>query len=303
MKNIEDIIKETLGKDSINNTDDFFEIGGNSIKALILINELEKEYNISIPVIDIYEKKIVGNIISHINNILIGNNSCDSHSLIFNKENENLLMIPPIIGTPAVFNTISIQLQKYFNIIEVEYPDFKKNKITSTSIQNIAKVIFQNLLQNYKNEHLYILGYSMGGLISYEIAKLIEQNQNTKTTLILIDSAPNSMLKDIKKEKEEEVNTVENLLNIYKQCFTNNKISFYKKYIENNIELIKKYRIEGYIYSNIIAIEAQYGNYNMDMWKYHTKGKFQHSILQEDHFTIIKNNCIIQKIINLKKTL
>lgn len=30
---------------------------------------------------------------------------------------------------------------------------------------------------------------------------------------------------------------------------------------------------------------------------------FQHSILQEDHFTIIKNNCIIQKIINLKKTL
>lgn len=303
MKDIEDIIKETLGKDSINNTDNFFEIGGNSIKALILIDELEKEYNISIPIIEIYEKKTVGNIISYIRNILIGNNSCDSHSLIFNKENENLLMIPPIIGTPAIFNTISIQLQKYFNIIEVEYPDFKTNKIASTSIQNIAQILYQSLLQNYKNEHLYILGYSMGGLISYEIAKLIEKGQNIKTTLILIDSAPNSMLKDIKKEKEEEVNTVQNLLDIYKQCFTNSKISFYKKYLENNISLIKKYEIEGYISGNIVTIEAQYGNYNMDMWKHYTTGKFQHSILQEDHFTIIKNNNIIQKIINLKKTL
>ncbi|MCP4220543.1 MAG: AMP-binding protein, partial [bacterium] len=49
------IWKKLLGKDEIGVRDDFFRMGGNSIKALLLVSEIDKEFERTLLITDIFE--------------------------------------------------------------------------------------------------------------------------------------------------------------------------------------------------------------------------------------------------------
>jgi acyl carrier protein len=53
------IWQEILGKDQIGVYDDFFEMGGHSLKAIILIAKIHKSLNISLPLSTIFTYSII----------------------------------------------------------------------------------------------------------------------------------------------------------------------------------------------------------------------------------------------------
>jgi tyrocidine synthetase-3 len=60
-----DIWKQLLGKDSVGVTDNFFEIGGDSIKILRMVSEARRHMSLDIAVADIYKYGTIENILVH----------------------------------------------------------------------------------------------------------------------------------------------------------------------------------------------------------------------------------------------
>ena len=57
-----DIWKEVLGVDNIGIDDDFFALGGHSLKATLLQNKIEKAFNVTVPLKDIFRQPTIRNI-------------------------------------------------------------------------------------------------------------------------------------------------------------------------------------------------------------------------------------------------
>lgn len=291
MEQILNIIKEVLKKDTIDLNDNFFDIGGGSIKALILVNEIEKAYNISLMVTEVYEQKYIGNIISLIESRKkISLKEKSSNTLYFNSFNRNkgiFFFIPPVVGTSIIYNKIATGISHNFNTIGLEYPGFhNKNEMVDT-FQEMIFSLFQEIKKIQSDGDFFILGYSMGGLIGFEIAKILEKDLNNKVNLVLIDSAPQSMF-----YSNKEINTKDVLLEIvtaYKDILPSNQLENYQEFLLNNISLVKDYSASGSIKGNIISFEAKSGNYNMSNWANYTTGYFKNEIIDGDHFEVIKN--------------
>lgn len=292
MDQILNIIKEILKKDTIGLNDNFFDIGGSSIKALILASEIEKAYNVSLMASEVYEQKYIGSIISLIESkkkIYLKEKS--SNTLYFNSFNRNksvFFFIPPVIGTSLIYNKIATGISHNFNIVGLEYPGFhNKNEIVDT-FQEMIFFLFQEIKKIQSNGEFFILGYSMGGVIGFEIAKILEKELNSKVNLVLIDSAPKSMVYDNNKEANTN-DVLQKIITAYKDVLPSNQLENYKKFLLNNICLIKGYSVKGSIKGNIMSFEAKNGNYNMSNWAKYTSGSFKNEIIDGDHFEVIKN--------------
>lgn len=292
MNQVLDILKGILKKDTISLSDNFFEIGGSSIKALILVSEIEKICNISLMISEIYEQKYIGNILSLIES-KEGNNNKEKvgNILYFNSfeiKKRNMFFIPPVVGTSLIYNKLATIIDSDFNCIGLEYPGFHdENEIVDT-FQEIVSILFNEIKKIQDKGEFFIFGYSMGGLIGFEITKIIENELKCKTNLVLVDSAPKSMFYN-NHEEISASNVIQQIINAYKDILSSLKLKYYQTFLLNNINLIKDYSASSAIKGSIISFEAKNGCYNMSEWRKYTSGNFKNEIITGDHFEIIKN--------------
>lgn len=300
MEQILNIIRRLLKKDNLNLSDNFFEVGGSSIKSLILTSEIEKLYGISISVAEIYECRTIGRIISLIENrnngIRIKNDNSFFYFNDVDGSKSNLFMIPPVVGTSIIYNKIATQVENIFNPIGIEYPGFYNDIEIVNSFQGMVSIIFERIKQVQEHGTFNILGYSMGGLIGYEISKKIEKELNGEVNLILIDSATEEMLYDIHKEGNPE-DVVKEIMDFYKIYLPIEQADHYQSFLRNNINLIKEYKPHEIVKGDFIVFEARNGNYNMSNWIQYTSGSFKKYIVDGDHFSVIDNVDLSSQII------
>lgn len=300
MERIVNVIKKLLNKEYINLSDSFFENGGTSIKALILTSEIGKLYNISISIAEIYEYKTIGGIISLIenrkNSVINKNDNSYFYFQKFDKDKDNLFLIPPVVGTSIIYGQIAALIGDSYNPIGLEYPGFYSDSEIVDTFQMMVSIMFEKMKQMQCNREFNILGYSMGGLIGFEIAKKIEKELDGKVRLILIDSASEEMLYDVNKENNPD-DVLRQIMMVYKEHLSIHQIEHYRRFLKNNISIITDYVATGTIKGNLTVFEAKNGNYNMSKWSQHTSGCFERKIVDGDHFTVIKEISLHSKLI------
>lgn len=55
LEEIKEIWRQVLGTEEINNDDNFYDIGGNSLLLLMILNEISKTYGCDLPTSDVYQ--------------------------------------------------------------------------------------------------------------------------------------------------------------------------------------------------------------------------------------------------------
>jgi tyrocidine synthetase-3 len=179
--------------------DNFFELGGNSLKVIQLISQINKTFNIEVPMGLIFKTPFIRSISAHLM----------QHTFKANKEeivlslspgksgSENIFCFPPAIGYGVVYMGLDPLLSRHplygFNYIETgDKEGDKMEKYVDAMIEIQPKGPYT------------LLGYSVGGRLCFKAAELLEKQGNQVKDIILLDCY--SQRKALPDEVREELN-------------------------------------------------------------------------------------------------
>lgn len=197
-----DLFKEDV---FISTEDDFFEIGGDSLKAVSVMYQINKIFNQSYPLALIFECRTIDLLAVKIAseaqfNGLIKLNQSDCPLTLF--------LFHPVSGEVFCYYPLSKKLNQTLSIFAIE-ADFTD----AHSLQELAKKYCQ-FIENSEVKPPYLLaGWSLGGLIAFEVAKQLGQEK--VSYLGLIDTYPQFYLIFQKKMMINQVGLVETIYHYY----------------------------------------------------------------------------------------
>ncbi len=274
--------EEILNRDNIGIRDNFFEIGGNSLKLIKMLNTLNLRHSLTLKVQDIFSNPTI----EHLANI----GRSDSSGLVrLTSSNVNdgptIYFIPPISGNSIMYKALAEKLEDDFTCYGLQYPGLEE-KAMSYSIEQIAAGFADQIERYQKDDNFIVLGYSMGALISFEVLKILEKKFNPKALLIVdrkikIDNASiEIMQEDIKKVlMNHDLELTDSIGSSHD----------FEGFLFNNIRLLNKYKQHGKIKTDIYAFEStdNTSKTEMNQWQNFSEGNFKLTYLRGSHWEAI----------------
>ncbi|OCA96721.1 non-ribosomal peptide synthetase [Clostridium beijerinckii] len=170
------IWEEILGTEGIGINDNFYDLGGQSLKATLLNSKIKEKLKIDIPLSVLFTKLTVKELSEYIEK---GTFNCKDY-IIFNEHaQKNIICFPPSLGYGFVFNKLSEKLK-----------DYKMYCYNFVYSNNIIEDYVERILRISNDREFVFLGYSAGGKLAVEIADKMNKMGYSVTDIILIDSMP-----------------------------------------------------------------------------------------------------------------
>lgn len=286
-KKMLEIWEKCLSYPVISTDINFFEIGGNSIKATQILSSIFKELECNIALKDIFNNPTI----IELSQLIINQNDDKELIVKLNKIDSNLsnlYFIPPIIGSSTIFKDLAIKLDTYYNIYGLQYKGFDYDVSFDKSIQEMANTFVKEIKKTNEDKAVSILGYSMGVTIAFEVTKILE-SEGYDVNLIFLDRGINEETDghDIDIESVNEILEME--LKFWLKEIKEVDSDRIKKLTFNSLQVLNNYKVEGKVKSKIITIEASKNLERTEMkyWKEFTSGDFKHFYIDTDHYGIL----------------
>ncbi|MDD3894121.1 MAG: thioesterase domain-containing protein, partial [Syntrophomonadaceae bacterium] len=195
------IFRTILPVKEISVTDTFFELGGDSLKTVLLFNHIRRVFGTQIPVTYILNNSSIEDLAGYISKKQ-NNENIYNFVVPFNKEGTKtpLFFVHAADGTPAVCMNLAKDFDPdrpfygfYFNHNAVEW----KHPIT---FEQIAAEYIKDI-RTIQPEGPYVInGHCLGGILAYEIAQQLSQAGQQIALLGMFDT----IISKIQKEREED---------------------------------------------------------------------------------------------------
>ncbi|MFL4904183.1 amino acid adenylation domain-containing protein [Streptomyces sp. MMS24-I2-30] len=167
-----------LGLGEVGLQHDFFEVGGSSIKLIELIHGLQDEFEISIPVSQLFKVTTLHGMARTVEHIITGRLPGAQPFLRFNRgAGPAVFCFPPAGGHGLVYRRFAEQLPEYelvaFNYVAED--------------DKVAR--YADLIAAHQPEGpCALLGYSLGGNLAFEVAKELERRGREVADVVIVDS-------------------------------------------------------------------------------------------------------------------
>ncbi|MEP7107701.1 MAG: amino acid adenylation domain-containing protein [Ferruginibacter sp.] len=241
------IWKKVLGLERVGITDDFFRIGGNSILAIQLSYRMSNALGYDVKVADLFRLKSIVRILAARDQYF---DLVKPYHFIQNKTLNNMIFIHPGHGGSEVYQDLADLLFPKYNCIGIDnYNIHHKDKIGS-----LNKLALYYLLAYEKKydlgEPVNLLGWSLGGQVTLEIAAILEGRGFKNINVFLLDTliSGESML-SLRKQKNGK--------GPVKKKNNNTKIEYESAYFE---KVAAAYEAERELVNSSISGCLQYTN-------------------------------------------
>ena len=232
--------------------DNFFELGGNSLLAVSLLNKIETALKISLPVSIFVEAQTIEELSHYLNS-----SQPNAQKLLVTLRKGNPQKTP-IFFVHALWGN-ALFYQKFINHLPSNHSCYGLQSSGSdgqhkpkTSIEEMASQYVEEILAVQPEGSYLLCGYSLGGIIAYELARQLIDREKDIALLCLIDSAnpvkqkpslaSDQQIQSLKNsrvfhlDKLSKLNLTEQLQYIYYRLawhFTTGKFGvFYKLYLQ-----------------------------------------------------------------------
>jgi thioesterase domain-containing protein/acyl carrier protein len=165
----------------------FTDLGGDSILAVSVLERVRIELDINLPYFILFRYRTLGKLVEYIH--MGGNKLVTLEKIQAPKDNHApvIIFVPPIKGGAETYNFAKKTFPSHYglyvltyNIIDDENSAFHHlTTILNTASEMVDKLEFSNL---------YLFGYSMGGLLAFEVASRVKHGKVKK--VILVDIPP-----------------------------------------------------------------------------------------------------------------
>jgi thioesterase domain-containing protein/acyl carrier protein len=195
------IWSEILGINDIGIQENFFELGGHSLLAVRLINRIEQKLGKSLPLTSLFQNGTIADLAKLLDQ---GTTQLVSSPLIAIQSQGNktpFFAVHPIGGNVLCYADLARNLgtkQPFYGLQSLGLNEVEK---TVASIEEMAMIYVEAIQTVQASGPYYLGGWSMGGVIAFEIAQQL-LNQGQKIALLaLIDSYSPSLLNSVNREK------------------------------------------------------------------------------------------------------
>lgn len=194
-----DIFKNILDTRNMGCEDNFFKLGGTSIHAVKVTQELNKIFSSKTIVSMVYNYPTVRSIVEHM----------DMDFTVIVKLNPNIVNLKKLF----LFHSARGSAEVYFNMASL-FTDFEIIGIESYNLYNdtiihsfkdMVTLYVDNILKEFPNLPIYHLaGWSFGGMIAYEAAQQLTNKHNKNCDVMLYDTFNSNMFVEFKKIETDQ---------------------------------------------------------------------------------------------------
>ncbi|SFB45452.1 thioesterase domain-containing protein, partial [Clostridium frigidicarnis] len=191
------IWSEVLQTKEVGINDNFFEIGGYSLNAIILSGKIRKELGIEISITHVLKYQTIkeqAQLIEKTRNYEAIVHEENYPVLLNSKRDKSLFCFPPVGGHAATYKPIL----PFINNYAVYAIDFVNSNVDSY-VEQILKI--------QPEGDFYLLGYSAGGNVAFEVAKELENRGHEIAKLIMVDSIQKGRSSSINEEETKRLET------------------------------------------------------------------------------------------------
>ncbi|MCP3738293.1 amino acid adenylation domain-containing protein [Rossellomorea sp. BNER] len=288
------IWQEALDIKQIGVTDDFFQIGGHSLKAISLVSRIDellhKRVNLSV----MFTHRTIREQAAYLSTSEFRSADSPVLTLLNKKTALNLFCFPPIAGYSTIFSTLA----QHINTHTVYGLDFIHEE------ERVEKYM-DEIVRIQKEGPYRLLGYSAGCSLAYEVAKRMEEEGYEVADLIMLDGLPRT--EALLLEQEEVMKQAEEAVEIFLQHQLRDYISTRTK--QEFLENVKNYLIyynqlinEGRVQASIHSVKSEDGSERIKNWGTMTP-QFNHYQGSGGHMDLLvtphleRNTEIIQNIL------
>jgi amino acid adenylation domain-containing protein len=181
-----------LGRDS-----DFFALGGHSLLAVRLLSAIERAYGQSLSMADLIAAPTVADQVRRVSR---RGTPASSSALVELRRGTGapLFLMPPVGGSVSCYLALARKLDIDRPIYGVEAPESSGNENFETLDLPQHAAACMEALRNVQPEGPYLLGgWSLGGILAYEMARQLLEAGEEVARLILIDSYAPALLAEL----------------------------------------------------------------------------------------------------------
>lgn len=178
---------EVLGTKNVHDNSDFFNLDGDSLIAIDLLERVNKVYSSNVETSELINNPTPSKLL----HFIIGkhkNNQFDNVQEInySGSQAKNLFLIHPAGGSTYCFHALIKNMQHVgLNVYAISYPESLK---TNLSISKLASLYIKQISKIQVKGPYIIGGYSFGGNVAVEIARQLEKEKQKVPKVYLIDS-------------------------------------------------------------------------------------------------------------------
>ena len=285
--------EDILDREDIGIEDNFFEIGGHSMKALQMVSRVNSEMDLRINLGDVIGAPYIKDLAE-----LISNSQEEYNNIITLSEqeeiNNDLFFFPPLMGTSLSYMGIVKLLKDDFNCYGIQDNGFDYDDPFEKTLDDKAWNFARQIMANTEPKHVWLLGFSLGASVAFETAKILEGKGYT-TRLILIDRNISrrkpKLTEELRQSNENELQYLEGWLRTFE--YGAEQTERIQRLWRNNLSLNNKYKQRGKVKGDIVAFKAKKNIsntfLNMKDWEKYTSGNFEHLYLEGNHYDAIQS--------------
>ncbi|MEX2585649.1 MAG: acyltransferase domain-containing protein [Balneolaceae bacterium] len=199
------IWQEFLGIENIQKEDNFFDLGGNSLIAVQLFDEIKYKLGIQLPLSALFEAPTIEQIAKLIEPSVDVQLIPKRHTSVLVKIQEEgkerpFFCVHGHFGNVLFFNELARLLSKNRPFYGVQSVGLSGEEAPLTSIEAMAERIILEMREVQPEGPYSFGGYCYGTLVSREIAKKLEEIGETYTPIVMIDPLPRAYAKVLDKK-------------------------------------------------------------------------------------------------------
>jgi amino acid adenylation domain-containing protein len=185
---------DAFAADCIGVEDDFFELGGHSLKALTIAAAIERQFGRAISLARFFTAPTIAQLAAALDEGSRPETSGKAIHIAGSGALAPLFCIPGAGGTVFSFRKLAMAAGKSRPVYGLQYPGLGDDEVPLDSLEAVAEELARRILEAEPRGPYNLLGYSLGGYVSFEIARKLRAMGHRVAMLGMIDCiAPNAL--------------------------------------------------------------------------------------------------------------
>ncbi|MDF1809949.1 MAG: amino acid adenylation domain-containing protein [Phycisphaerales bacterium] len=183
-----DCFERILDVQGIDGNESFFQLGGNSLKAIRLFSLMREMLGTHLPISTIYRAS-TPSLLAHAVSTYSNTSGCDTFvSLTETSDESSVILFPGIGGQPMGFKPMVDLLIGDRSFVGLQLPALNQIHVIGEDLKQLASWVIDQMDLTNTLQAPDMIGYSFGGALSVEVGIQLQSKGFTPGHLILLDA-------------------------------------------------------------------------------------------------------------------